>query len=180
MSNFKKWKKEIADMPFKDENGVWYDLEDGLAYDKDFNYTNNKKSLKQHISSKAQACRDKAKFLGGKALKGTKKQKEWAEKIRAEKLDKGFNDETMQCLLKNSNYSHAKFWINNRNKTNNQIDELVDTIYRKTIEHNKFLRKAEEEIIIGEDRVIISKGKSEEYYEIAEKLHEEIDMLINT
>lgn len=114
--NFSEWYNE-ADMPTKLEDGTWVDLETGIAFNADKEFTKVRKSL----STKALDAREIAKAFGGKALVGTAKQKEWAEKIRAEKLKSmQFEDAILVCdptgLLGNS-----KFWIENRNASASDI-----------------------------------------------------------
>lgn len=65
-------------------------------------------SLKEH--------RKIAKFYGSKALTGSAKQKEWAEKLRADVLTSDMlSDEEKAEFLDTANFlQSAKFWINNK------------------------------------------------------------------
>ena len=108
---FSEWYSE-ADMPTKLEDGTWVDLETGLPFDSGVVYAKVRKS----ISNKAQDARNIAKAFGGKALKGTAKQKEWAEKIRAEKLAKMQFEDAVDIVTVGGFLDLAKFWIENRDK----------------------------------------------------------------
>lgn len=78
---------------------------------------------RQSVSDTANKARSKAKEFGAKALKGTKKQKEWAEKIRAEKLN-DFKDPSIISFR--GEWTHSKFWIENRDKNGTQIEIMVN------------------------------------------------------
>ena len=54
-------------------------------------------------------------MFGMKALKGTQKQREWAEKIRASKLAQ-MSFEQIALVSEKPNAIYAKFWIENRTK----------------------------------------------------------------
>ena len=69
--------------------------------------------------------RDVAKFFGGKALQGTKKQKEWAEKIRAEKLGQMTPEQALMACDPGGLLTHSKFWIENRKKSGSDIGAFV-------------------------------------------------------
>lgn len=126
MSNFQTW-YDNADMPQRDENGRWYDLEDGIAYDPNYNYSENKSRNYQQVNEKTLENRQLAKFLGGKALRGTLKQKQWAEKIRADVL-RAVSVEAAELLCDPSGLcTHSKFWIENREKTAKDFQEYIFT-----------------------------------------------------
>lgn len=78
------------------------------------------------ISDKALDARKVAKFFGGKALLGTKRQKEWAEKIRASKLDGMTELQALQACDPSGLLNHSKFWIENRDKSGKEIGEFVE------------------------------------------------------
>jgi hypothetical protein len=61
-----------------------------------------------------------AKAFGGKALTGTAKQKEWANKIRADKL-KQMAFTSAEFVAKHPAAKSARFWIDNRNKRGDLI-----------------------------------------------------------
>ncbi|WEV50235.1 hypothetical protein OZX61_12875 (plasmid) [Acinetobacter sp. ESL0695] len=109
-----------ADMPQKQQNGIWVDLETGLT----FNPAQEK--VKQFtLSQKAEDARNLAKSFGGKALTGTAKQKEWAEKIRASKLkNMAFEHATLVCD-KNGLLNNSKFWIENRDNSAEEIAQFI-------------------------------------------------------
>jgi hypothetical protein len=67
---FSEWYNE-ADMPTKLEDGTWVDLETGITFNAEKEFTKVRKSL----STKALDARAIAKAFGGKALVGTAKQK---------------------------------------------------------------------------------------------------------
>ena len=123
MNNFQAWLDQ-ADIPTRDENG-WFDLETGLRYNPAVNYLTGSK--RQTISTKALTARNIAKAFGGKALKGTKKQKEWAEKIRAEKVQEMTQDQAEMACDPNGLLTHSKFWIENREASPAAIGDFVMT-----------------------------------------------------
>ncbi len=139
MSHFQSWYDQ-ADMPTQGEDGKWYDLEDGIAYDHKFIYGN--RSDRKQLSDKALKNRQKAKFFGGKALRGTAKQKEWAEKIRAEKIQ-SMNAEASELICDlHGLCTHSKFWIKNRKKSAAEFESYIFTQksllanYKKAHENN--------------------------------------------
>jgi hypothetical protein len=82
------------------------------------------KEAPKPLSSKAQAARASAKNLGMKALTGTARQKEWAEKIRSEKLLDVYSmkDQAREDAIEAvSRLKKASFWIDNRAKTGREI-----------------------------------------------------------
>lgn len=124
MSHFNHWKNEHADMPEKAEDGTWHDLEDGLAYDANADYGYNakpqlsdkQKAIRQISLDKATKSRKLAKFYGGKALKGSAKQKSWAEAVREGVLSStSLNDEQKESLVQCGGFTDkASFWIDNK------------------------------------------------------------------
>lgn len=117
--NFDTWFRQ-ADMP-KKVNGIWVDLEDGIPYShwatKPAVVTPKPRST---ASDDTKSHRDFAKQFGGKALTGTTAQKNWAEKIRAEKLS-GVDREVAEILCKH--LVSAKAWINLRSNKPSEIKE---------------------------------------------------------
>lgn len=109
--SFQDWYDD-ADMPEKDSNGNWYDLETGLYYEKP-KLIQKKKTTQ---TSEIQKYRNFAKENGGQNLKGTTKQKDWAEKIRYDVINNNlkYNKEYIKTLLKEDEFQHSKFWIENR------------------------------------------------------------------
>lgn len=81
------------------------------------------KPPRQQVSAETKSTRKQAKFFGAKALRGTKKQKEWAEKIRSEKM-RQFDDASV--LAFNGPWNHSKFWIENRNSHGATIEESIN------------------------------------------------------
>jgi hypothetical protein len=104
-SEFKKWYDD-ADMPTL-VDGRWVDLETGIPY-------SSAKPARTILSGKALDARAVAKAFGGKALAGTAKQKEWAEKIRAEKLIQMTAEQAALVADPTNILQNAKFWIENR------------------------------------------------------------------
>lgn len=126
MSNFNYWYDNVADMPTKAEDGQWYDAETGFPYNPNHNYKTGKAATKRKpLSDKAQDARDLAKFYGGRALKGTARQKEWAEKIRAEKLQQMEPGLAELAVDPNGLLTHSKFWIEHRSFPGGAISEFV-------------------------------------------------------
>lgn len=62
--------------------------------------------------------------MGGKALKGTAKQKSWAEEIRKSFLTK-VNTEQADLVLNADIAQSAKFWIETRTASTNQIIDVI-------------------------------------------------------
>ena len=71
------------------------------------------KAAQAEKNKKTAEVRKAAGMLGGKALKGTARQKAWAEEIRAKAI-KRVEADVAQKLLTDAKYQHAKFWIENR------------------------------------------------------------------
>jgi hypothetical protein len=77
-------------------------------------------------SPKAQSARATAKLFGGRALKGTAKQKEWGEKIREEKI-KGMTEAQAELACDPSGLlASAKLWIENREKSAREIGAFAE------------------------------------------------------
>lgn len=113
-ANFKAWHAQ-ADIPAQ-RDGKWVDLETGHEYNPAIDYTGagSRRAPARSLSDKAQGSRDVAKAHGGRALTGTAKQKEWAEKIRAEKLAGMSADQAALACNPDGLARTAKFWIDNR------------------------------------------------------------------
>ncbi|MFA7175043.1 MAG: hypothetical protein WC340_16845 [Kiritimatiellia bacterium] len=79
-------------------------------------------TVEKAVSKEAMRARNIAKFFGGKALKGSKKQKEWGEKIRAEKLAE-MDEALAEVVVTDTVAETAKFWIENREKDPEQFRE---------------------------------------------------------
>jgi len=148
--NFQAWMDE-ADMPAKRPDGSWYDMETGLAYDPRVNYASHRP--RAPLSNRVVEARAVAKLYGGKALKGTAKQKEWAEKIRAEKLSAMTEDQAEMAADPTGLLTSAKFWIENRQKRAGEIVEFVQ-------EQKALLKLAAQ---------LQAQGKAKEYAEVAAK-----------
>lgn len=148
-NNFQAWIDQ-ADMP-EQVNGQWIDLETGVAYDPTHNY--NTKAVRQSVSPKAQDARNIAKAFGGKALAGSVKQKEWAEKIRAEKLAGMTQDQAEMACDPKGLLTAAKFWIENRGAFSSEIGEFV----------------MQQKALLAQARNLKAAGQAAEYAAAAEK-----------
>lgn len=134
--NFIFWKNEIADMPTL-QNGKWVDLETGLEFDSSFDYKPKNKPNKPNNNKSYTTF---AKKFGGKALTGTSKQKEWAEKIRYNCLQT-VPEAQAKLLCTIGFFSTAKFWIENRDdKTLGKKAEELVVLVAKANEKNKMVR----------------------------------------
>ncbi|NNC24245.1 hypothetical protein HKX42_00085 [Salinisphaera sp. USBA-960] len=123
--NFEAWIND-ADMPEK-QNGVWRDLETGFAYDPKIDYVNGgHRSLasKGTVSQKAEESRAAAKMFGGIALTGSKKQKDWGEDIRADKIKSMDIDQAEMACDRDGLGRTAKFWIENRKRSGREFGEF--------------------------------------------------------
>ena len=143
-NNFQAWLDQ-ADMPVK-RDGAWVDLETGIEYNRCLDYTSGGKP-RALLTEKAKAARDIAKFFGGRALTGSAKQKEWAEKIRAEKLDGMSEEQAAMACDPNGLLKTSKFWIDNRNQSGKDIGDFV------------MLQKA----LLKQARSLQAAGKAEDY-----------------
>lgn len=123
-AHFNHWKNEYSDMPTKGDDGIWFDMEDGLAYDSSANYgysptpkrTAKQEAARQISLNKAKEARKLAKFYGGKALTGSAKQKSWGESIRNDVLaSSALTDEQKETLLQAGGFTQtAGWWIDNK------------------------------------------------------------------
>lgn len=131
--SFKEWHNN-ADMPMRDEKGNWYDAEDGLHYES----TSTRQSTELVSKTGIEALKI-AKFYGGKALKGSAKQKAWAEQIRAEKIQsKKLTEQQIKDVLETGSFvDTAEFWIENR-----ELDASLFT-YETILAEYKKLREFE-------------------------------------
>jgi hypothetical protein len=128
--SFKQW-YEDADMPSL-QNGRWVDLETGIPYAATA-------QTRITLSAKAQDARVVAKQLGGKALTGSAKQKEWAEKIRAEKLGSMSEEQAVLVCDPTNLLQSAKFWIESRDATGREIASFEIT-RREILKRTKSLK----------------------------------------
>ena len=144
---------EQDDMPeFID--GAWVDLETGIPYDPNFDYAANApRAPRQMVSQKAQDARAVAKTFGGRALKGTAAQKEWAEKIRAEKLAGMTDDQAAMACDPNGLLTHSKFWIEQRTRSGAEIGAFVQ----------------EQKALLKQAKTLRAAGKADEYAAVAAK-----------
>lgn len=165
--SFKEW-FDNADYPQRDENGEWFDLEDGIPYRlSKYAAEEKKKEARKQLSSKALEGRAVAKLFGGYALKGSAKQKEWAEKIRADKLKEMNSFEIAEyfCDKDNTPFQSAAFWIENRNKSALEFEDFIDEIVRLNIkvrEAQKTIKQEKRKM--GKKRYNRETKEHEEYF----------------
>lgn len=86
--------------------------------------TSDKMQAEAKKAKQTRETRKAAKALGGKALKGTAKQKSWAEEIRKSFLTK-VNTEQADLVLNADIAQSAKFWIETRTASTNQIIDVI-------------------------------------------------------
>lgn len=162
--SFKEW-YENADIPEKDKNGNWYDLETGLSYEPE-------KTERKYVSEKTKEIRKEVKKTGGKSLKGTLKQKEWAEKIRLD-LFKKFNLEMTDFYSNLSNAQYAKFWIEFRDETVQELEKNMKEFLLILKEVNELNENIKNYYLIDEKKFITFhpdyKQKKKEIDDLIEK-----------
>ena len=126
--------------------GTWLCHDTGIAYSNaDIAAMLKPASFKaptKPLSQKALSARAKAKNHGMKALTGSASQKEWAEKIRAEKISFVFSSyfpeaQRPEALEAAARLTKAKFWIENRAKSS-------DAIFKMAVASLRAERKVEE------------------------------------
>lgn len=86
---------------------------------------------KSREAVRAAESRKSAKVLGGKALKGTARQKAWAEEIRKVALQR-CTSEQAESYLTDPAYAHAAWWIENRERFGFQVSRearIANEIY---------------------------------------------------
>ncbi|MBL0375394.1 hypothetical protein JJB09_25615 [Rhizobium sp. KVB221] len=109
ITNFKDW-YDNADIPTRGEDGVWYDLEDGIAFSPD----TKEKRVRSSAVLKAAEARKFAKSLGGNALAGgSAKQKKWAEELRRSALN-SLSPQLAERVLATKQMQSTLWWIENR------------------------------------------------------------------
>ncbi|ABM39735.1 hypothetical protein [Polaromonas naphthalenivorans] len=158
MSNdkgFDAWYRD-ADMP-EQRNGKWFDLETGLSFEDSYFNDVASPSTRTKMSSTAITARAAASKFGGKALTGTKKQKEWGEKIRSELVQK-LTPAQAEILVRY--YPTAKFWIENRATPN--LGAAAEEAHALIMQGHQLLLQADAELVC-EGRYIKSFGR---YHEI--------------
>lgn len=114
MTNYEAW--VAAAKPTQNAQGYWVDA-NGHQYQPEWDYVRNKLRT-FNLSGKSLDARAGVKLYGAKALKGTAKQKEWAEKIRADKVSqlRSIDDAIIVCDP-TSLAATAAFWIDNRTRS---------------------------------------------------------------
>ena len=143
MVSFSQWYNEEADIP-QLIDGEWVDLETGIpfsAWAKSQGRNENK--VRQSISAAGQDYRKYTKALGGKALTGTIKQKEWAGKIRFNIL-KQLPQESQEMLVTHEAFQSSKFWIEMRDISAQRLSDFAVKVFSATKALNTLTRKIEE------------------------------------
>lgn len=123
------WKNEIADMPAL-VDGVWVDLETGLAYAdcQEVEVARTRTTTEQKHLDRTVKARQTAKALGAKALKGTAKQKAWAEDIRKAFLEQDLTDDALSLVTSSEMTATAKFWIETRNISRQELATAMNDL----------------------------------------------------
>jgi hypothetical protein len=137
-SSFSQWQEE-ADIPTQNENGDWYDAETGILF-KDW-VASETKTIRKKVSLPTVDYRKTIKEIGGNALIGTMKQKEWAEKIRVDKVMQLSEEQRHILVAEYKVFDKASFWIGNRNKNANEIYAYA-TSYKDAVNALNQLSKA--------------------------------------
>lgn len=133
--NFQQWYND-ADMPEQQADGTWVDLETGIPF-RHIRPSYSTGISTRVTSQKSLDARAVAKKFGGKALTGSAKQKAWAEKIRAEKLEKLNEDDAKLLCIEFKEITKAKFWINHRDKKASEIVKFLKDLIELTDKINK-------------------------------------------
>jgi hypothetical protein len=134
-SNFEIWRDE-ADIPQKQKDGSWVDLETGIPFDPKFNYgqqTQRSTVETNKYAAEIKAARADAKKLGLVKITGSTKQKQWAEQIRIERM-KAIPDVELSNFAGKKLFAAAKFWIETRKL---EVDEITKTIKQVRDLNNK-------------------------------------------
>lgn len=76
------------------------------------------------LPEKTMTARQEAKMFGGKALAGSRKQVDWAEKIRAEKIAGMQEVDAIMACRPNGLGRFAQFWIQNRSRSPSEFSEF--------------------------------------------------------
>lgn len=119
--------------------GTTQEQETNIIEDDDSYSYEHKKS--QKMSEASLKSRKAAALLGDfKALKGTVKQKQWAEHIRLEKL-KELDAITLDYLSRFSIIEKAAFWINQKNKSASEIITALKKYERLILARNEINNK---------------------------------------
>lgn len=121
------WKREIADMPAF-VNGEWVDLETGLAYADCQEVEVTRTKAEQKRLNRTVQARQTAKSLGAKALKGTAKQKAWAEDIRKAFLEQDLTDDALSLVTSSEMTATAKFWIETRSISRQELATAMNDL----------------------------------------------------
>lgn len=85
---------------------------------------NRPKLTEEQKEERTETARQTAEFLGLKKLTGTKKQKDWAETIRARIIEK-LSHLDAESILEIKEASSSKFWIDNRFKKLTDFENLA-------------------------------------------------------
>lgn len=125
------WKREIADMPAF-VNGEWVDLETGLAYAESKEIEVKRTATEQKRLDRTVQAHKTAKALGAKALKGSAKQKAWAEDIRKAFLEQDLTDDALSLVTSSEMTAYAKFWIETRSISRQELAKAMNDLVAAT------------------------------------------------
>lgn len=89
------------------------------------------------VNAKAAKERTVAKTLGCKALKGSAKQKAWAESIRKAFLEKVESEHAFNMVQNSDMTAHAKFWIETRNLDQTVLESAMHNLVEATAKANQ-------------------------------------------
>lgn len=126
VKNNKYYSCKIADYKVGDEKVAYQEYIDKKAADREAN-----KLTEEQKAERTEAAQQKAEFLGLRKLTGTKKQKDWAETIRARVLEK-IGELSAEKLLKIKYTNAAKFWIDNRYKKLTDFEKFAKEYEQRT------------------------------------------------
>lgn len=138
MSGFWHWYSEVADIPVKQDDGTWVDLETGIPYVPE----PAQRPARRPLRESTREARAVAKAFGGRALKGTRRQKDWAEGLRARVLP-AVTAEQAAILVHLEGTQHASFWIDTRAYSPGQIGAAAERLAAVLREHNRLIRAAD-------------------------------------
>lgn len=148
--NFKEW-FEQADIPMKDEKGNWYDAETGLPF---------KEEIPKVTRSRSKETKKTSTKM--KPLRGSVKQKDWANSIRNTLL-KSATTEQVSMLMNLTITQYSTFWINRRSMSLSNLIAEAQKCEEKLYFAKQRYNEADEKLQATADhRGLISK-QTEEY-----------------
>lgn len=101
-------------------------------------YEERREAYRKKVIKETAERRQTAKLLGLTALKGTLKQKKWAEDIRRKFLENASADEDVYLFLKSASCAqHSKFWIETRDISTAVKEQAIKTLIVATRKANE-------------------------------------------